>query len=691
MPDAADDGLIRTNQNTIRMKKLHLKTMFLAAALAGASCAAAQVPAPDRAIGPTFTNPAPDYRISPCTGMTRQGWIAAARYLLEGAFSYVRNPDDPMYFPKQLDKTYPRDDAQVPTAKLEGLCRTLFLAVPLLREDPRLTLNGVDVASYYRRQLVNLTDPASPTFIPRQSGGPAQSLVEFGGLAISLSLIPDILWDPLTQEQKDRLADTMLSYGNGPTIHSNWMFFNVFVISFFKERGYPVNERRLRENLDGILKLYRGGGWYNDSPAYDYYSMWAFQTYGPLWARLYGHLCPECAAQFLENQRPLADNYPYMFSTDGRMNMWGRSIPYRFAAVTPLALLGFREDPSVNYGWLRRIASSTLLQFLQNPDFLQDNVPTMGFYGPFAPAVQIYSCRGSVYWCGKAFLSLLLPPDNPFWTAVENNGPWEKEFRKGQVYNRFQPETNLLVTDYPDCGGAEMRSWCHVRVADDWQKFRSSENYDKLAYHTEFPWMADGPRGEVSMNYATLNAKGEWEVLRLYTFRGFQDGIYRRDAELETDSTLRYRLADIPLPGGVLRVDKVVSPFPTKVRLGHYALPETGGTPLAEEKSPEVKDAVILRNGTYRLALVPLRGWETVAASYPEGLHPVSRRCGLVMAETNVEKDEEKLLVTLMLWKKGDKEFTKEELSPVKEVKVSGDLKTVDITFADKTVKRVSF
>ena len=249
--------------------------------------------------------------------------------------------------------------------------------------------------------------------------------------------------------------------------------------------------------------------------------------------------------------------------------------------------------------------------------------------------------------------------------------------------------TNLLITDYPNCGGAEMRSWCHETVANDWQKFRSSENYNKLAYHTEFPWMADGTNGEVSMNYATLNGKNQWEVLRLYTFQSFENGIYRRDAELETNRDIRYKLADIPLPNGVLRVDKVVTPAATKVRLGHYTLPEINGSPIEEEKSSKVKDAVILHNGAYRLALVPLQGWETVTASYPEGLHPVSHKCGLIMAESNVEK--EKIFVTLMLWKKGKKGFTKKELSPVKDVKVSEDLNAVDITFADKSVKRVSF
>jgi hypothetical protein len=207
------------------------------------------------------------------------------------------------------------------------------------------------------------------------------------------------------------------------------------------------------------------------------------------------------------------------------MNMWGRSIPYRYGSVIPLALLGYHADKDINFGWMRRIASSTLLQFIQHPEFLEDNVPTLGLYGSFEPAVQIYSCRGSVYWSGKAFLALLLPEDNPFWTAKENNGPWDKELKKNQVYNKYQPATNLLITDYPNIGGAEMRSWCHETVAGDWQKFRSSENYNKLAYHTEFPWMADGKKGEVSMNYATKNGRGEWEVLRLYTFKSFEEGI----------------------------------------------------------------------------------------------------------------------------------------------------------------------
>lgn len=678
----------KPNLNT--MKKT-FRGIFIAILSLGCSVAFAQVATPTHKIDKTFTIPTPNYKISPYTGLDRQGWIDAAEYLLEGAFTYVRNIDDPMYFPKQFEKTYPRDKGGVITAKLEGFCRTLFLAAPLLRENPDLTLNGIKVADYYRHQLLNLLDPKSPSYVKPlgKNGGPSQTLVEFGALAISLSTAKNVLWDPLTQEQKDKLAATMLSYGNGPTIGSNWMFFNVFVISFFKQEGYKVNDWRMEDCLKKLLALYRGEGWYNDAPAYDYYSMWAFQMYGPIWAQMYGHFYPEYAAQFMKNQADLIDNYPYMFNAEGKMNMWGRSIPYRFGAVVPLALLGYQTDKDINFGWMRRIASSTLLQFIQNPNLLEDNVPTLGFYGPFEPAVQIYSCRGSVYWCAKAFLSLLLPADNPFWAAKENNGPWDKEFKKDHVYNKFQPATNLLITDYPNVGGSEMRSWCHETVAKDWQKFRSSENYNKLAYHTEFPWMADGKNGEVSMNYATKNAKGEWEVLRLYTFKSFEDGIYRRDAVLETNLNIKYNLADIPLPNGVLRIDRVSVPSPTDIRLGHYTLSETFGKPVIESKSNKVPEATIISNGEYSLAMVNLTNWDKTEVLHPEGIHPVTYKCGLIQNEKHIQNEE--VMVTLMLWKKGDKQFSKKELTPVKSVKIADDKSSVIVTFADKSVKTVKF
>ena len=151
---------------------------------------------------PLFRIAQPDYKLSPYTGVTRKHWKDAALYLLNGAFSYVDKIDDPMQFPKEPGKSYPRTPFQVPTEKLEGLCRTLFIAAPLLKENPSLKIHNINVAEYYRHQLIKLSDSTSETYIKHRAknGGPSQTLVEFGGLGVSLFAAPEILWEPLTKK-----------------------------------------------------------------------------------------------------------------------------------------------------------------------------------------------------------------------------------------------------------------------------------------------------------------------------------------------------------------------------------------------------------------------------------------------------------------------------------------------------------
>lgn len=640
----------------------------------------------------------PDFKVSPYTGMTRKHWKDAAYYMLKGAFSYIHTLDDPMKFPKQEGKSYPVNAKQVPTEKLEGLCRTLFVAVPLLKDNPNLEINGIKVADYYRHQICNLVDSTNPGFIKQRAkdGGPHQNLVEFGALSISLFSIPEILWEPLSQKQKDALATTMLSYGDGPTVDSNWKFFNIFILSFYKQQGYKVNDKLLADYLNKSLTNYHGEGWYNDSPAYDYYSMWAFQMYGVLWSEFFGKKnYPEIAQKFLNNFNQLNDNYPYLFSRDGKMIMWGRSISYRYASVIPFPLMGFANNPDTNWGWMRHIASGTLLQFLENPDFMKDGVPTLGFYGPFEPAVQVYSCRGSVYWGGKIFLGLLVPENSPFWTATENEGPWKTQFKKNTVYHKFSPSTGTLITDYSNIGASEVRAWCHATAADDWQKFRSTENYNRLSYNSAFPWQADGERGEVAMNYVVKNNSGKWEPLRLYTFRKFEKGIYYRDAVLESNKNIKFKLADIPIPNGVIRVDKLICSDSTltsiDLRLGHYALPQLQGAIQEDSFKIDGDNAKSIDNGEYKLTMIPLLQWGQMEFIHATGLHPQSDRSAVINAFDKFEPGKEKIYITVELWKRSGDDWKHNELRPIKCMKISHDMKLVEMVLSNGKKMVVSF
>jgi len=630
----------------------------------------------------------PDYTASPYTGMTKKHWKDAAFYLLEGAFSYIQKMDDPMQFPKQEGKSYPTNENQVPTEKLEGLSRTLFIASPLLKENPDLVINNIKVAEYYRYQIAKLIDSQSPSYIisRAKNSGPNQNLVEFGALAVSMMTNPEVLWKPLPQHQKDGLAQLMLSYGDGPTVDSNWKFFNIFVLSFFKQQGYAVNEKLLVDYLEKSLAHYRGNGWYNDSPAYDYYSMWAFQMYGSLWSEYFGKQhYPEIAARFMKNFKDLQGNYSQLFSKDGEMIMWGRSISYRIGAIVPFPLMGFQNDPDINYGWMRRISSGVMKQFLTHPDFMKDNVPTLGFYGPFEPAVQVYSCRGSVYWMGKAFLGLLVPDNSPFWTATENNGDWDTTFKKGSVYHNFQGESQILITDYPNIGASEVRAWCHETVKKDWQKFRSTENYNRLSYNSAFPWQADGENGTVAMNYVIKNKENAWEAFRLYDYKKFEDGVYYRDAVLETDSGIQFNLADIPLPDGILRVDRNNSNQPVLMRLGHYALPKLEKEIITITKKIGRHTITIIDNGKYQLAMVPLLGWQNTEVVKVKELHPESKESAVINVSANSASNDSNLYATLMLWKKSGEKWKNSELIPVK--KIQQEKGRVAIEFADGTKK----
>jgi len=578
------------------------------------------------------------------------------------------------------------------------LCRTLFVAAPLLKENPDLEINGIKIAEYYRKNILSLIDENHSSFIKDKTGDwPGQTLVEFGALSMSMFMIPEILWEPFTKEQKDILARKMISYADGPTVPSNWKFFNIFVLSFFKDQGYQVNEKLLVDYLNKSLAHYRGDGWYNDNPAYDYYSMWAFQMYGPVWSEHFGEkYYPEIAKKFKDNFLPVESNYPYMFSENGKMIMWGRSITYRLASVSPFPLLSYYEDelPDANWGGLRKTSSSVLLQFLQHPEFRKDGIPTLGFYGGFDPSTQYYSCRGSVFWMGKAFLSLFSPEDSKFWNAEENNGVWENELKNTTVTNHFYKNSDILVTNYKDIGASEIRAWCNVPRIGIKEPFRSSENYNKLSYNSAFPWQADDTKGTASMNYVfeTNNTEYPYEPGHLFDFKKFENDTYHRQLKSEYIENVTMHLADVPLENGILRVDKIEAAKEVSLSLGHYSLSHINGFIKESVRTIKGKEIHIIDNGEYQLALVPVLGWDTIKTITSKDIHPETEESTVINVNDSYNpSDKKNLYVTMMLWKKSGVPFTDEELNTIKKVKYSAKKNRVTILHSDKMKRVIKF
>ena len=380
-----------------------------------------------------------DYALSPYTGLTRKSWTEAAKYLLRGVFGNIASSSAPIVLPRnETEVTYPHKYAEGNRLKIEkmaeifeGLTRTMFIAAPLIHDDPNTEVCGYLLRDYYSKQILRSCTRGDENFVgyfedlkelsvdkSENSFSIFQQTVETCALVICLDICREEIWERYTRAEKDIIANLLLSYAHESTVAQNWRFFNMLVMAFLHKEGYEIKKNVMAEHASAVLGYYAGDGWYRDGHSFDYYSCWAFNVYAPIWNKWYGYEnLPYIAEKFERNSNELMKTYPDMFDRDGYAVMWGRSCVYRNAATSPLSENFLLKNPSADPGLARRIASGALLQFLSREDFLLNGIPSMGFYRQFTPLIQGYSCAESVYWLGKAFLCLALPANHPFWTT----------------------------------------------------------------------------------------------------------------------------------------------------------------------------------------------------------------------------------------------------------------------------------
>ncbi len=102
-----------------------------------------------------------DFVKSPHTGLSREGWIEAEKYLLEGIFRHIASMDSPVEVPRQeTEITYPHAgssrenrDTERRAEFFEGLTRSLLIAGPLMHCEPEVTVCGFPLRDYYKGQI----------------------------------------------------------------------------------------------------------------------------------------------------------------------------------------------------------------------------------------------------------------------------------------------------------------------------------------------------------------------------------------------------------------------------------------------------------------------------------------------------------------------------------------------------------
>lgn len=545
--------------------------------------------------------------------LSREDWIASGRSLLaryRGLFDGERQeylPPDPA-------------DADRLSARFELFARISLLLLPLARADGNARAgdpgSGPEAADFIERSLARYCDPGSPDWIglPGPGKSPFQ-LVQWAGLVVGLLHGPEGLWEALRPRTRDLALENLAACVAHRTNAHNWRFFNVLGAAFLDRCGVPFDKDAEEEHLEQLLAWHAGQGWYRDGHDFDYYNAWAFQNYAALWSSLPRSAAyPEIRARLVDNFRSFIGHYPRMFSREGHSPLWGRSAVYRFAACTPLAAAFLLPDPGIPGGLARRICSGNLRQFLDRPDVWEGAAPSMGFYRAFPPIMQSYSRSSSFGWMHKAFGCLALPPDSPFWTDRLRDGEWFDPPGAGAAPRPLTVVEGAGLAISPDARtGDSMLLTGKVRSAED-------PCYNRLAYFAHHALEADTPEPPTSLSYeATTEAHGAPARLTVSRIRyaGAGEGVFYRQIYLgppggHHSDGLLIDLADIPIPGGLLRIDRVRASFAHTLWLGGHSV--NGHVELVGQ---QLRGA----DGKGLSIMLPLLGWTGCRAVRRSGTH----------------------------------------------------------------------
>ncbi|MEH7010877.1 DUF2264 domain-containing protein [Neobacillus niacini] len=306
---------------------------------------------------------------------------------------------------------------------MEGFSRVLWGLVPLLAGGESSEIWGLSLQG-----IKNGTNPSHEEYWGEITDFD-QRAVEMAAFGYALALIPDKVWDPLNDQEKENLF-TWLNQINQISVYDcNWLFFPVLVNLGFQAVGLPYDQENLRKNLDRIDEFYLEEGWYGDgiNAHCDYYVPFAIHFYSLLYAKLMDKEDPERAEKYRNRAATFAKDFIYWFSNDGSALPYGRSLAYRFSQSAFWSALVYAGVEPFSLGEMKGLILRNLRWWFGQPIFDSNGLLTIGYRYPNLVMAENYNAPGSPYWALKTFLILALPEEHPFWLAEEKPLPSLKE------------------------------------------------------------------------------------------------------------------------------------------------------------------------------------------------------------------------------------------------------------------------
>lgn len=281
----------------------------------------------------------------------------------------------------------------------------------------------------------NAVDPASPDYLLWEGEG--QALVDAAYVAESFLRAYDRLWVPLDAKTKERYVACFTRLRAIDPPYTNWLLFSSTIEAFLAKAGAPYDTYRVNSAIRKVEEWYTGDGWYADGPsfAFDYYSSYVFhpmyletlQAMKDAKARTRIHY-GDYYRRALRRAQKFSLVLERLISPEGTFPVFGRSIPYRMAAMQPLALMAWYEQlpAGLTNGQVRAALTAVMHRMFDgHENFNEGGFLTIGFVGRQPNIADWYTNNGSLYLTSLAFLPLGLPATHPFWSDAAL--PWTSQ------------------------------------------------------------------------------------------------------------------------------------------------------------------------------------------------------------------------------------------------------------------------
>ena len=478
-------------------------------------------------------------------------------------------------------------------SKMEELFRPLWGITPLLRDNKyTVKVDGKDrdLAEVLREVILIVSDEENEKCFSRYAFNrhehlfANQMITEFAPLCISMSQIPEVLWEPYSDSEKKQVSKWVRDWAVCALKNSwqnNHYWFPMLAITALERLGIDCGdvEEDMKKGLALIDSMYISDGWYKDGMfgRFDFYVAWSHHVYPLLWSTLAENtrFYDEARVQnYKKRCEAFFDYYTHMFDVDGGVPAFGRSLSYRFAESAYFAAAAF-GGCNVDFGLARRIIIKNVSYFVDNMIVPEDGVLPAGYMYESTPLAENYTSSGGAYWCAKTFMVLALDDEHPFWTAEEKAMPIEN----GEFTVNSAPEKIDMILEGTHRAGVTLYNnsvMCYTFENGCGGRFGDMPScYSKFVYNSRSGF------GISSLDMISLDnmiALETWDAAMTSRRNGFinegvNDGVLRSSHKPFSNDESNITTWMIPLGDGYhVRAHKVNLSRPYKVIEGGFSV-----------------------------------------------------------------------------------------------------------------------